>query len=193
MSRLSRAARREQRWATGVSEARVAAGLERWPGVFRDEHGRILGFGGLTVLEMGEHRLHLDGRALSAWCAWDTLFLSELLGRTIRVTSRCPVTGERISLTAGPDGVTDLHPAEAVVSLLDPPSAFDADVIQSFCHYVHFFASCEAAARWTDEHPGTLVLSVEDAYELGRRTNRAVYGAVVGEAESFDASAGRIQ
>jgi hypothetical protein len=40
------------------------------------------------------------------------------------------------------------------VSFLTPDQGFDADVIQSFCHFVHFFASREAGETWTAEHPG---------------------------------------
>jgi len=38
------------------------------------------------------HALQFDGRTLYAWCAWDTLFLPELLGRPARVTSTDPVS-----------------------------------------------------------------------------------------------------
>ncbi|MHB1834417.1 MAG: organomercurial lyase [Solirubrobacteraceae bacterium] len=53
----------------------------RWPRVFRDGDGRVVGFMGLSVVEFGGHRIELDGRRLTAWCAWDTLFLPGLLGR----------------------------------------------------------------------------------------------------------------
>jgi alkylmercury lyase len=166
--------------AAGLPEEHVAGTLERWPGVFRDEHGAVIGFMGLTVVEMGAHRLHNEGGpVLSAWCAWDTLFLPELLGETVRVTSRCAATSDAISLTVGPEGVCDLSPAEAVVSFLVPETGFDADVIQRFCHFVHFFASADAGATWTAENDRTFLLSVDDAFELGRLTNRAAFGTAL--------------
>jgi alkylmercury lyase len=76
--------------AAELSEAHVAKTLDHLPGVFRDEEQRLVGFMGLTVVEMGHHRMHVDGRPLSAWCAWDTLFLPELLGETACVTSARP-------------------------------------------------------------------------------------------------------
>ncbi len=165
--------------AAGLSEQQVAEALERWPGVFHDERGEVIGFIGLSVVEMGDHRLHLEGRVLSAWCAWDTLFLPELLAETVWVTSRCPATGAPISLTVGPDGVRDLRPAEATVSFLVPGTGFDSGVIQSFCHFVHFFVSEEAGTTWTAEHVGTFLLSVDEAFRLGRLTNRAAFGAAL--------------
>jgi hypothetical protein len=48
--------------------------------VFHDDAGHIVGFWGLSTTELGPHRLRgVDGVELSAWCAWDTLFLPELL------------------------------------------------------------------------------------------------------------------
>ena len=43
-----------------------------------------------------------------AWCAWDTLFLPARLGQAARVTSACPVTGELITLTVTPEGLTEI-------------------------------------------------------------------------------------
>ena len=165
--------------ALALPAAYVDETLERSPGVFRDDHGRIVGFMGLSVAPISDHRLQIDGRSLWAWCAWDTLFLPELLDETSRVSSRCPSTGAGISLTVTPNGPVDLAPPEMVVSFLAPEQRFDANVLQSFCHFVHFFASPDAVASWTAEHPGTFPLSIDDAYRLGQLTNRATFGAAL--------------
>lgn len=144
----------------------------RWPGVFRDDDGRVIGFWGLAIEELTPtHRFELDDRTLYAWCAWDTLFLPGILGRTARVTSTCPTTGERIELRVGRKGVFDTSHQGAVVSFLVPEGSFDADVVQSFCHFVHFFVDREAGDRWVAEHAGTFLLPVDQAFELGRLTN----------------------
>ena len=158
--------------------------LERSPGVLRDDQRRIIGFMGLSVAPISEHRLHVERRSLWAWCAWDTLFLPELLGEAARVSSRCPSTGAAVSLSVTPDGPADLAPRETVVSFLVPEQQFDANVLQSFCHFVHFFASPDAAASWTAARPGTFSLSIDDAYRLGKLTNRASFGAALGESST---------
>jgi alkylmercury lyase len=151
--------------------------LDASPGVFRDERRRVTGVLGLSVIEVGEHRIHLDGRSLWARCAFDTLFLPELLGERARLTSRCPTSAGEISLAVTPAGVADLAPPETVVSFLTPEERFDNDVVQSFCNFVYFFASAKAAAPWTSRHPGTFALSVDDAYRLGQLANHASFGA----------------
>jgi alkylmercury lyase len=160
--------------ATGVSEGEIEARLRKWPGVYRDDEGLIVGFWGLTVREMPPHEILLEGRKLWAWCAWDTLFLPGRLGATLDVESRCPTTGRKISVRVAPQGVLSVEPREVVVSILEPSGPFDADVIASFCHYVHFFVDAQAGEKWTSEHPGTFLISLEEAFELGRLTNDAL-------------------
>src|SRR6266581_7715151 len=53
--------------AAELSEAQITNTLDRLPGVFCDEQQRVVGFMGLTVVEIGHHRIHLDGRRISAW------------------------------------------------------------------------------------------------------------------------------
>jgi hypothetical protein len=43
-----------------------------------------------------------------------------------------------------------------------------------FCHYIHFFVDAQAGEKWTSEHPGTYLISLEEAFELGRLTNDAL-------------------
>jgi alkylmercury lyase len=154
--------------ALGVSARDAAEAIAGMPFVYRDEDERVIGFWGLSVAEM-PHRLRADGRDLYTWCAWDTLFLPIALGERVEVESTCPTTGEAVTLAVGPEGVSDVQPPGAVLSFLLPgEQGFSGDVIRSFCHFVHFFASDDAARAWTAEHEGTFLLSVEDGFELGR-------------------------
>ena len=153
--------------------------LRSWPGVYYDGEQRVVGFWGLTIAPM-PHRLRVDGRELYAWCAWDTLFLPALLGTSVEVESSCRATGAPVRLTVTPHGVESAEPAGLSVSFLLPDAeAMNANVITSFCHYVHFFSSRKAAKPWLHEHPETFLLSLVDAYEFGRRMNRVRYGAVL--------------
>jgi hypothetical protein len=51
-------------------------------------------------------------------------------------------------------------------------------VTASFCHYVHFFRDREAGARWAAQHPGTFLLSLEEAFAVGKRMNAVRYREV---------------
>ena len=52
----------------------------------------------------------------------------------------------------------------------------NANVITSFCHFVHFFRSPAVASDWLAQRPGMFQLSLADAYELGRQINCVRYG-----------------
>ena len=153
---------------SGMSQELVAERLAAWPTIEHDEDDRIVAFTGLS-LRPTTHTFCLGDRELFTWCAWDALFLPELLERTAHVQSTCPATGRRISLTVTPETVVDVTPAEAVVSMVHPRSAHD--IRSAFCCHVNFFASADAGRTWTASHAGGALLSVADAHELGRRTN----------------------
>ncbi len=167
----------EAGWHVGDVERLLGA----WPAVFRDEDGAVVGFWGLTCEPITDHRMDIDGAGTAwTWCSYDPLFIAHLLGVTAHVSSPCPITGDTVQLTVSPSGVSDVMPANAVLSFLAPDAPFDDDVRQSFCHYVLHFASPDAAALWVGQHPGTFWLPVDDAFEVARRTNAAVFPALVG-------------
>src|SRR5260370_19530919 len=57
---------------------------------------RVTGFWGLALAGMPPHSIRHAGTDLSAWCAWDPLFLSLVIG-DLQVTTADPVTGAAIT------------------------------------------------------------------------------------------------
>ncbi|ALV74863.1 MULTISPECIES: organomercurial lyase MerB [Acinetobacter] len=147
---------------------RVAAALDQVPSTEYDDDGNIVGYG-LTLRET-PHTFEIDGQRLYTWCALDVLIFPALLGRSAYVSSRCPTTGEEVSLTVAPDGLHRLEPASAVVSLVRPNAS--SDIRCSFCCHVHFFASAAAADDWVAQHEGAEVVGVEEAFRLGQELAR---------------------
>jgi alkylmercury lyase len=161
--------------ASNVPAAEVEATFSSWPGVYRDDSGRVVGFWGQALEALDPvYRLVTGGKTTYAWCALDTLFIPPLLGGTVRVEASDPVTGDPVSLVVDGDGAHDVQPAGAVVSMVVPDGPFDYDVIESFCHKVLFFASRESGESWTANHAGTMLLSVSEAFEVGRGLNAHV-------------------
>ena len=158
--------------ASGAAPAQVENALATWPAVFRDGEGRVVGFWGLTVAEMPPHQIEARGVRLWAWCAWDTLFLPEVLNTTVQVRSLSPGDQQTIELRVAGGQIESVAPNDVVVSFLKPDAPFDSDVITSFCHFVHFFPSRASGERWVKEHPRTFLLSLDDAFQLGHISNR---------------------
>jgi alkylmercury lyase len=159
------------------STERVSELLSLWPGVHLDDSDRVIGFWGLSQRPTA-HKLLVEDRVLYAWCAWDTIFLPELLDKPTEVESTCPTTGKRICLSVGPAGITDVVPAGTVLSILHRHQPFDNDLIATFCRYVHFFVTPTACEEWASQHDGTFVISLSDGAEIARLTNEARFPAL---------------
>jgi alkylmercury lyase len=160
--------------AADIERGRADAMLSALPGVYRDAEGRVIGYWGLTIAKT-RHRMIIAGKRLYAWCAWDTLFLPELLDSAAHVESVCPVTGDRVALRVGPEGV-EADGARPLVSFVAPdPEKVAEDVVRNFCHFVHFFATGQAGRKWLAEHPSTILATLDEAWELGRRRNARHY------------------
>jgi len=148
--------------------------LDSWSGTYYDAAGSIIGYWGLALQET-KHRFEIDNHSLYTWCAWDSLFIPEIIGKTAKVTSTCPVTREQIRLTVAPHKIV-AKPEHAVLSFIKPEAAkLQESVITNFCHYVHFFSSGKAGQHWVSEHHGTFLLSLDDAFALGHRINKLRY------------------
>jgi alkylmercury lyase len=160
--------------AAGVSLERVNEILEGWSGVYYDGD-KIQGFWGITPKEFSKHLYTSNGRTNYAWCAWDTLFLPGILGSEAEIQSTCPESGEIIRLDVSPDGVLNVEPQSAVMSIMEPTDDVTEDVVGKFCHFVYFFPSMEIGARWIEKNPGTRLISIEDAFELGKRRNQGQF------------------
>jgi alkylmercury lyase len=168
-----------------------------------DDSKRIIGFGGLTLMPT-THRLQIGARQMFTWCAWDALFIPGLLrATTARVESTCPASGEIVRLTVTPSGALALGAGEPVVSFTLPDANDCAESaersITCFCSHVHLLASYNAGAVWVAERDEVFLLSLADAFELGRRysaarfeigaSSEAIGRTVVGDEEQVPTSA----
>lgn len=160
------------------SSAEVWETVKSWSRLIQlDEERRIVSFGGLT-LEPTRHTMSIDGNKLYAWCAWDTLFIPEILGKTVDVTSTCPQTGQLIPLTISPTRVR-ANKAGIVLSLPNPRlAAMEANARASFCEHVFFFESMSAGKAWIQDRTEIALVSLDDAFELGKRKNALQFGKV---------------
>jgi alkylmercury lyase len=146
-----------------------------------DQEGHIIGQG--LAFQPTRHQFHLGEKTLYTWCALDTLAFPAVLGRTARVISSCPVTGKEIRLTVTPETIVDLEPTSAVVSVHLPGEDTDACNIQEdICNDGLFFASREVASTWPSLHPKAVLLSIEEAAQLGRALASA-FRSIAGEQE----------
>lgn len=141
----------------------------------RDQDGNVVGIAGLSQ-NKHPHRFTVNGRRLSTWCAWDSLFLPLMLQQTAEVSSLCPATRQVIRLTITPEGAASYQPSSTVISVVIPEPTTQGlesveEIWMTFCHHIHFFSSPEAAHRWFAARGQKIgIVSIEEAFELGRLT-----------------------
>jgi alkylmercury lyase len=136
--------------------------------------GNVVGWG-LTIIPT-PHRFLVQERQFYTWCALDALTYPVLLQVVAGVESSCPVSGTKVSLSVTPTGIRDLTPRGAVVSLVIPVQSQSCTCDRgSFCDQGHFFRSRREAAMWQGARPDRHILSVEDAYRLGKLVVRYRY------------------
>ncbi|MFI0977182.1 organomercurial lyase [Streptomyces sp. NPDC021093] len=110
-----------------------------------DGRGTIVG-AGLSLVGNSRHTAVIHGTLYHQWCVADALMFPLILGDRSPVTTGCPATGERITLTVTPTGIEDLSHPNAWFTLA-PGTGGSARV--RFCDRVNLYAdraSAEAAA-----------------------------------------------
>ncbi len=152
-----------------MSQEQITAHLARIPDTEFDKEGQIVGWG--ITLVPTQHQFRVKGHALFTWCAFDTVLFPPLLALCAQIQSACAVSGQPIRFRARPEGIEDLTPTTAVVSLIPPAERCDC-VRGTFCQQSLFFQSEEAAVFWMALHPEAVLLSVKEAASLGRLTTR---------------------
>ncbi len=152
-----------------MSQEQVLAHVTRQLDTEFDKAGQIVGWG--ISLVPTQHQFWVKGHALFTWCAFDTVLFPPLLALEAQVQSACAASGQPIRFRVGPEGIKELTPTTAVLSLILPAERSDCGR-GTFCQQSLFFQSEKATASWMALHPKATLLSVEEAATLGQLTAR---------------------
>lgn len=93
-----------------------------------------------------------------------------------QLKSRCFATGETVRLAVDPEGVRELEPEAAVVSMVLPDVRI-SDFREELCDEQHFFSSAAAATEWQAERPEAIVVPVSSGFVLTRLLTARLFGA----------------
>lgn len=162
--------------SVGLSHPVVSELIQKWPDVYYNDEQHVVGYGGLTF-KPTKHKIMFDDHTLYTWCAWDTLFLPAILGKTLEIESQCPVDDSIVRVRVNPEGVQAIEPQEAMISFMLPSKeCIQTDIQRNFCQYVNFFPSAEMGEQWVRQHSKTYLISIEEAFKIGQIKNQAQFG-----------------
>lgn len=151
--------------------------LDSWTGVTYDGQHHIDGFWGLSLADT-THQFNLGGHQLYTWCAWDLLFIPHLLGQSITAQTRCPVSGQEIQLSISQQKVESVTPGTTMMTFIKPDiEALKKNVINSFCQFIFFLVSDKEGKTWTQNHPDSFLLSIDEGYRLGKNIISSVFNS----------------
>lgn len=100
------------------------------------------------------------------------MFLPQLLDAAMEVESACPVTNDPVRLEVGAGEYMSHGDSPPLVSFVLPQrEGVAADVVSAFCCHVHFVRDRAAGEQWVSRHSGAFLLTLEEAWRLGRDRN----------------------
>jgi alkylmercury lyase len=132
-----------------------------------DSQGDLVG--GVLSLNPTAHRISMDGKQLYAWCAYDAIYAPGVVGKTAQIASMDPLTGNLIEMTITPDGVAEVRPEGAVVSVVGTETDMRGGPESQRCSQMLFFESRNSAEKWLQERTDVSILTVEEAFEVSRQ------------------------
>ena len=123
-----------------------------------------------TVLSLNptQHQVSMDNKRFYAWCAYDAIYTPGVVGKTALIVSKDPVTGGTIQVSITPDGVENVQPESAVVSVIKPGGDMSAGPESTRCTHMLFFESRETAEQWKQNRVGLYLLTVEEAFQVAK-------------------------
>lgn len=130
-----------------------------------DQAGNVVGLG--LSLVPTPHSYQVDGRQFYTWCAGDAITFSIFLKTTAVIESPDPISGEKVRLIVTPEGVQQVEPRTAVVSWVTEMGEMK-NVRTWGCNFIQFFTSAETASQYIVQHPGLIVVPVDEIFQMGK-------------------------
>lgn len=157
----------------------------------KDKEGRITAFIGLS-LAPANHRLLIDGKTLYTWCAFDALFIPEILQSDGEIRTTCPGSGKAVTVRLNHEKILSVKPKSSVASLVSPEREdYCRDVRGTFCDHVNFFTSIEAFQAWAVGKNGFQAVPIAEAHLLARKRNQWRYPDI--NLKTFDLLSGDVK
>jgi len=130
-----------------------------------DPAGNVVGLG--LSLVPTPHAYQVNGRQFYVWCAGDAITLSIILKTTAVIESPDPISGEKVRLIATPEGVQQVEPVTSVVTWVSETGELK-EVRSWGCNFIHFFTSVESASRYVAQHPGLIIVPMDEVFQMGK-------------------------
>lgn len=146
-----------------------------------DQDGNVVGWG--LSLVSTPHAYRIGDRQFYVWCANDAITFPIFLKANAVIESPDPISGDKVRLLATSAGVQLLEPSTAVVSWpWETGTGTLEDVRTWACDMTHFFTSVETASQYVAQHPGLVIVPVDEVFRLWNRVwDREPYHSLIAD------------
>ena len=129
-----------------------------------DDSGNMIG----TAISLvpSSHKFQVNDKTLYAWCSYDAIYAPGVIGSDAFVESFDPLTNESIQMKVSPNGITESEPEGVVTTVVGMDADARGGAESPRCNQMHFFASEENARRWAADHPGVLIMTVDQLFDV---------------------------
>jgi alkylmercury lyase len=150
--------------------------LEQMAYVEYNAVGEISAYRGVTLNQTNHYVFHNKSK-ICTWCAFDTLFLADLLVKPVCISSNCPTCCKAIAFTVTDQDLTSLNDTGIVMSFTFPNKIdYCEDLQNAFCSRVHFFCNEQCGSDWEDLSAEIDFFDLVEALEISRERNRQFLG-----------------
>ncbi len=140
--------------------------------------GEISAYRGVT-LNQTKHYVFHNNVKIYTWCAFDTLFLADLLVEPVSIFSNCPACGKAISCKVTDRNLISSKDSDIVMSFIIPDKVdFCDDLQNAFCCKVYFFCNQQCGSEWINLSPEIAFFNLAESLVIAQERNRQFLGNV---------------
>lgn len=123
------------------------------------------------TMEPREHKVRVNGHEVHAMCALDALAVSPMFGMKTRISSKCRVTGEPITIEQSGETIENIEEVGDVrFGIAWAAAGACSCCADSLCMEMMFLKEGRVAERWLAEAPNNReVFTLDEAVDFGAR------------------------
>jgi len=131
-----------------------------------DNSGNMVG----TAISLipSSHKFQIDGKNLYAWCAYDAIYAPGVIGKNGIIDSADPISNEPIRIMVSPEGVKESEPKGIFATVVGMDADARGGAESPRCNQMQFFVSEENANKWSADHPGVSIMTVDQLFDVAR-------------------------
>jgi alkylmercury lyase len=138
----------------------------------------ISAYRGVT-LNQTKHNVFHNNSKIYTWCAFDTLFLADLLAKPVSISSNCPTCFKAIACKVTDHDLTNFKSTDIVMSFIIPNKVDICEDLQNaFCCKVHFFCNEQCGSEWINLSSEIGFFDLADSLVIAQERNRQFLGNV---------------